>query len=434
MRCMSNGRSEQIMKINNTIKTVVNNELCSGCGACIGVCPKGALTIDDYPFNYKPQLDGTKCNNCGLCYKVCPGKGYPVVEWSKSSYGGGVTSDKYTGPVLKYLFGQSCDPNICLSGSSGGVATSLMLHLLEHNEDIDAVVVVTLENGVPTVRITDDPKVVISASKSKYSPVPVMKVIRELLDNPRKVAMTVTPCQLAAFKYASKYFKGLEDCLQLSIGLFCRMVVDYDSVSKVAESIGIKYPGEAQFLGWRCGEWPGASKFKLSNGKIKSRESHKWLTISWAFYQLNRCYLCPERKNWLADMALADNHSGKTTDTVIVCRTQRGYDALLAAENDGYIKLRDMPKERANRIAPGSKLLPGLANIEWCKKKGLAVPEYDFDVDSMFEGKSNWERIQPVLRYRKHMFVRNSGLFDLLTSNPKYIDITAKLVYNFPYV
>lgn len=131
---------------------------------------------------------------------------------------------------------------------------------------------------------------------------------------------------------------------------------------------------------------------------------------------------------------MADNHSGKTTDTVIVCRTQRGYDALLAAENDGYIKLRDMPKERANRIAPGSKLLPGLANIEWCKKKGLAVPEYDFDVDSMFEGKSNWERIQPVLRYRKHMFVRNSGLFDLLTSNPKYIDITAKLVYNFPYV
>ena len=47
----------------------VNRRRCAACGACLKVCPRGALSI------YKgccAQTDETKCVGCGLCAKTCP--------------------------------------------------------------------------------------------------------------------------------------------------------------------------------------------------------------------------------------------------------------------------------------------------------------------------------------------------------------------------
>ncbi|MGN0773197.1 MAG: Coenzyme F420 hydrogenase/dehydrogenase, beta subunit C-terminal domain [Candidatus Ventricola sp.] len=46
---------------------------CSGCGACAGICPKGAITMqpDEEGFLY-PAVDGSRCVECDLCEKRCP--------------------------------------------------------------------------------------------------------------------------------------------------------------------------------------------------------------------------------------------------------------------------------------------------------------------------------------------------------------------------
>lgn len=45
---------------------------CCGCGACVSVCPKDAITMqpDCYGFLY-PSIDGDACIRCRLCLKVC---------------------------------------------------------------------------------------------------------------------------------------------------------------------------------------------------------------------------------------------------------------------------------------------------------------------------------------------------------------------------
>lgn len=46
---------------------------CTGCGACVSICPKQAITMrpDAEGFLY-PRVDGEKCVSCDLCEKRCP--------------------------------------------------------------------------------------------------------------------------------------------------------------------------------------------------------------------------------------------------------------------------------------------------------------------------------------------------------------------------
>lgn len=40
---------------------------CVGCGACVDVCPEGAITCDDIAV-----IDAGKCVDCGACVDECP--------------------------------------------------------------------------------------------------------------------------------------------------------------------------------------------------------------------------------------------------------------------------------------------------------------------------------------------------------------------------
>jgi ferredoxin len=47
-----------------------NEEKCTHCGACVPICPAGALVID--PDTRKVNFYGDKCIACELCIKACP--------------------------------------------------------------------------------------------------------------------------------------------------------------------------------------------------------------------------------------------------------------------------------------------------------------------------------------------------------------------------
>ncbi len=47
----------------------VDKELCIGCGACTGVCPVGAINLQD---DGKAECDPEICIDCGACVATCP--------------------------------------------------------------------------------------------------------------------------------------------------------------------------------------------------------------------------------------------------------------------------------------------------------------------------------------------------------------------------
>ena len=50
-------------------------EECSGCTACLAICPKHAISMvdDEEGFEY-PKVNGVECIRCYLCLSVCPFK------------------------------------------------------------------------------------------------------------------------------------------------------------------------------------------------------------------------------------------------------------------------------------------------------------------------------------------------------------------------
>jgi Fe-S-cluster-containing hydrogenase component 2 len=58
-----NAEEEHIMPVK------VNKDDCIGCGACVGVCPVTALSLDD---DGKSQCNEEICISCLTCVGTCP--------------------------------------------------------------------------------------------------------------------------------------------------------------------------------------------------------------------------------------------------------------------------------------------------------------------------------------------------------------------------
>ena len=47
----------------------VDHDTCIGCGACVGVCPTGSLSLNE---EGKSECNADTCIDCGACVATCP--------------------------------------------------------------------------------------------------------------------------------------------------------------------------------------------------------------------------------------------------------------------------------------------------------------------------------------------------------------------------
>ncbi len=50
------------------IHYMVDEAVCTGCGACLKACPEGAITGEKKQVH---TINADKCIKCGICYDVC---------------------------------------------------------------------------------------------------------------------------------------------------------------------------------------------------------------------------------------------------------------------------------------------------------------------------------------------------------------------------
>ena len=188
-------------------KAVTSNldiSMCTGCAACVNVCPKNALTLapDDLGY-YRSTLNAELCIDCGICSNICPALSLPK-------------NQNETSPAC-YAF-VAADKNFFMKSSSGGAFPVFARETFKRN---GKVVGASWKNPLTVQHImidseTDLPKL----QKSKYLQSYIGDIYRKVkqeLDNNVFVLFVGCPCQVTGLKaFLNKDYDNL-----LLVDIFC---------------------------------------------------------------------------------------------------------------------------------------------------------------------------------------------------------------------
>ncbi len=101
---------------------MVRNILCKGCGACVEVCPQGAITLTKESGR---KIDRAKCNQCLQCVPVC-------IYQSLNTCGRYMEVKEVLFEVLKdRLFYKNSGGGVSISGGEALKQSRFVLNLLE---------------------------------------------------------------------------------------------------------------------------------------------------------------------------------------------------------------------------------------------------------------------------------------------------------------
>jgi coenzyme F420 hydrogenase subunit beta len=112
--------SQKILK-----EEVLESDLCTGCGACVGLCPYQVIYHDR-----TVQLHPCDLEN-GKCYDFCPRTTTDLKKLRNMLFDAGDLTPE-TGALKGYYFSRATDPQLRKDVQHGGTVTALMeLALLE---------------------------------------------------------------------------------------------------------------------------------------------------------------------------------------------------------------------------------------------------------------------------------------------------------------
>ena len=198
--------------------------LCSGCGACVAVCPADALRFapgnTDAPVNIgycKAENDSVPC---GACYAACP----------RVNLAG---QGKMLGPYQEIVAARSVFP--VERKQSGGAVTAILVNALDEGL-IDAVVTVTRDPWTmkPSSAVITSSEALVQHAGSRYSWwVPLLASLKEAVVTRkyRRIAVVGVPCVARATQMIRtsdhELLRPYAKAIRLVIGLFCTETFDY---------------------------------------------------------------------------------------------------------------------------------------------------------------------------------------------------------------
>ncbi len=275
---------------------VCKKELCTGCGACINICPVGAISFIEDPENgNKAQINQSLCVDCKLCKKTCPIEKIPEFLSSTQCYAA-----------------WSNDSDTRRTSASGGIASEMYrFYTNEHgwyagcymNPDNNAVF--TLENS--NYKKFQNSKYVYSDMKDIYK-----HVEKKLLENNR-VLFIGLPCQVAGIK---NYLICKNVCMEnlVCADIICHGVIRPQWLKDYIQEKENLHNRHATCISFRNPSFE-TNNFVLSladeNGIFQAAMVNRSDEYQLAYHKgisyRDNCYLCRfAQKNRVGDITLAD--------------------------------------------------------------------------------------------------------------------------------
>ena len=336
------------------MKTVCNQNICTGCLACINVCPKAAISINDSLDAYNAVIDQNKCINCSLCEKVCP-----------------VINIRDLKSPIYWKQGWAED-EIRKNSSSGGAASAIIRTFIYMGGYVASCL---FKNGEFRFTVTNDIDEAKKFAGSKYvksNPASIYKEIKKLLTEGQKVLFIGLPCQSAAVQNVC----GEQEKLYTA-DLICHGTPSPKILKQFIDECGLKWSDISDI------KFRESDSFGLESNGIRLAPSQIHDSYTRAFLRgldyTENCYSCRYATlNRVSDITLGDAW-GQLSDTqkdgvsLILCQTQKGIELV---EKAG-LHIEEVDLEKAvnanNQLKHPSKMHPGRSKFFKGLGKGYTV-------------------------------------------------------------
>jgi len=368
-----------------TIEDVVDNKLCTGCGACAAINPGRYEMIDVFEEGRRPKLLSTGAVS-GEDISYCPGGGVNrsfLPEKDRS-----LNWTEAWGPARSIWVGFAADEQLRFEGSSGGAATALATYCLDALGYDGALHIGSSKGSSLTnsARISRTPGELRQNVGSRYAPASPCESLSQIADNDGSYVFIGKPCDSYAVSRLKQQKNDLGNSIRLNIAFFCAGTPSTKGTHELLQSHGIE-PTDVGMLRYRGHGWPGSfyvSVGQTENGKDPSHSLSLTYDESWGFlesFRQWRCFVCPDHTGEFADIAVGDPWFRERSEaepgrSIIVARTEVGERFVIDAIENGYLVAeradltvidRSQPNLRRTRAVLWPRLI--IANLF-----GLKVP------------------------------------------------------------
>ncbi len=337
---------------------LADQHFCTGCGACVAACPKGAIERKDDSEGFPtPYIVEDKCIECGLCAKVCPALNPPKMN---------LIGDTYAAQIL--------DRDALRESTSGGVFTVFAREIFRRGGVVYGCVWDKDYNAVVTKAESEEEMKPMRGSKYVWSYAgDTFPDIKNYLKEGRIVLFSGLPCQVAGLKkYLGKEYENL-----FSLDFLCSGSPSPLAFQKYLDTICESPDRSALDLRFRNKNPHGVGVHITYRGMKKptsARADHIANPYYYSFYShfIDRrsCYHCPfGTVQRIADFTMGDfwgiadyypDMDIKAGVSALMVNSEKGIDLLKSVENEltlvktkpqyiakkNNLSLTDKPKNR----------------------------------------------------------------------------------------
>ena len=369
-------------------KGVLEKELCTGCGACVGLCPYQVIYHDRTVQLHYCDLED------GKCYAFCPRTPTDLNALRELLFNSADLTPEI-GAVKSYYFSRAADSRLRESTQHGGTVTALMELALARGF-IDSAIVSSrnqefLQNGT----VVNEKAALRNNAGSKFTVSPTVAAFNQLVnDKSGKIGVVATPCQaLALAKMKLKPVKndsGKIGQLQLIIGLYCGWTLSAEKFTKLLtqnnislQSLkGMDIPAGKNILELYTNNDTQAVPFDDVQACVREA-----------------CHYCLDSTAEYADISVGSARFGNDWKEMrrwnqLIVRTAEGKELVELAIKRGVLEIREAPVESLQELkkAAMEKKNTALRNIirkSGSAKKFLYLDRHDPIVQKFLKNKAS---------------------------------------------
>ena len=347
-------QSQQFLK-----KYVLDDGLCTGCGACVGICP--------YQVIYHDRT--VQVHNCDLkdghCYAFCPRTPVDLTALRNVLFEAADLTPEI-GAAKGYYFSRATDVDLRAAAQHGATVTTLMELAMAEGLIDTAIISARDQDFFQKGAAVRDKKSLRENTGSKFTVSPGVAAFNQLITREAgNIGIVATPCQALALA-KMKLNKTAENekkvnQLNLVIGLYCGWTFSEEKYLQLLTDKGIALES--------------ITKMDIPAGKnvLEIRTKDRLHSIAMDEAQTcirEACQYCMDSTAEFADVSIGSARFAGTWEDVrqwnqLIVRTTKGKDLVELAVEKGVLELREAPADSLKELkeAAANKKKNALKNI-----------------------------------------------------------------------